>query len=252
MKNVLTINSIFKLILKHKYYFIITFVLTCIFTLMHVSIVKKKYETFIYIRMSPEYLTLNRNNLTEKSSSRVYLKLFEEKFFDKKKLILFLGLDYFNKIFKTRKDSNIAFLDNEYLKIEVVGEGGGDFMKIFIDSNDLKFIKTFLNYLNRLNFELTKETIEREAYFLIDMQDVIDNKNINLNPDLIALIKDQKKGVKLKKYILDNNIQIFSIDHPAEPKLIYPIITQFFINYFLVLNIIIFLFLFLKEKKIKI
>ena len=41
MKNVLAINSIFKLILKHKHYYIITFVLTCVFTLMHASSVKK-------------------------------------------------------------------------------------------------------------------------------------------------------------------------------------------------------------------
>ena len=248
MKNILTINSIFKFILKHKYYFIITFVLSCIFTLMHVSSVNKKYETFIYIRMSPEYLTLNKNNIIEKSSSRVYLKLFEEKFFEKKKLILFLGLDYFNKIFKTRKDSNIAFLDNKYLKIEV----GDDFMKIFIDSSDLKFIQIFLNYLNQLNFELSQETIDREAYLQIDIEDVLDNKNINLNSELINSIKVQKKEARLKKYMLDNSIKIFSIDRPTEPKLIYPIITQFFINYFLVLNIIIFLFLFLKERKIKI
>ena len=81
------------------------------------------------------------------------------------------------------------------------------------------------------------------------MQDVVDNKNLNLNPDLVALIKEQKREAKLKKYILDNNLQLFLIDIPTEPKLIYPIITQLFINYFLVLNVILFLFLFLKERK---
>lgn len=252
MKNVLAINSIFKLILKHKYYYIITFVLTCVFTLMHASSVKKKYETFIYVHISPTYYAVKSPTyhavkppayLKEDKSFRVYLKLFEERFFDKKKLISFFGLDYYNNIFKTTKDANIVFRNNDFLKIDVAD----NFIKIFIDSNDLKFIQIFTNYLNRLNFELTKEIIEIEAYSQIDMQDVVDNKNLNLNPDLVALIKEQKREAKLKKYILDNNLQLFLIDNPTEPKLIYPIITQLFINYFLVLNVI--LFLFLKERK---
>ena len=245
MKNVLAINSIFKLILKHKYYYIITFVLTCVFTLMHASSVKKKYETFIYVHISPTYYAIKSPGYLEEKSFRVYLKLFEERFFDKKKLISFFGLDYYNNIFKTTKDANIVFRNNDFLKIDVAD----NFIKIFIDSNDLKFIQIFTNYLNRLNFELTKEIIEIEAYSQIDMQDVVDNKNLNLNPDLVALIKEQKRVAKLKKYILDNNLQLFLIDNPTEPKLIYPIITQLFINYFLVLNVILFLFLFLKERK---
>lgn len=245
MKNVLAINSIFKLILKHKYYYIITFVLTCVFTLMHASSVKKKYETFIYVHISPTFHVVKTTAYLKDKSFRVYLNLFEERFFDKKKLISFFGLDYYNNIFKTTKDPNIVFRNNDFLKIDVAD----NFIKIFIDSNDLKFIQIFTNYLNRLNFELTKEINEIEVYSQIDMQDVVDNKNLNLNPDLVALIKEQKREAKLKKYMLDNNLQLFLIDIPTEPKLIYPIITKLFINYFLVLNVILFLFLFLKERK---
>ena len=79
----------------------------------------------------------------------------------------------------------------------------------------------------------------------------MNNIEVSNSTNLYDLVIEQKKVEKLQKYILENNVKLFSINYATLPELIYPKKINIFINYFLALFITTFVFVLLKETKFK-
>ena len=120
MKDAFTIEYVFKLIIKYKYYFITTIVLAYVLASLHVLNVNKNYETFINIKMSPEYLSIDEN--IKKSDFIIYGQMFEEEFFDEENLNSFFDSETSNIVNKINKNSNTKFLKIPGVKIKVLDD----------------------------------------------------------------------------------------------------------------------------------
>jgi hypothetical protein len=256
MRKTLLINDIYRTILKHKYYVILAIILSIIFTSLHFSIVNKKYLSEIKLRLSPEYLLINKKANKSKEFN-IYATMFKEEFFKEKNLINFLDPKYLDMTRNLKIKSGVRFQKNNKVKIELKE----DLINIKINSNDIIYVKNLLDYIRKINFKLAREIIEQNRYFLININEILKKENtLKFSTDdvkffsfqnLYSLTIEQKNIENLEKYILKNNMGIFSINYPTVPELVYPIKFKLFINYFIFFVTITVLILYIIETRLK-
>ena len=255
LKEELLIEDILKFLFRYKYYFLVAIISALISTLIHVSIVKKIYKSFINIKLSPDYLSIVQNV----RDFKIYADNYEKNFFDQNELSDFFKDETLNIVSNIDLNSSNKFLKNNK-KIEL--EKSENLIRVIINSNNIQLISKLYDYSQRINLVQTREFFDREQYFEINFDDIIskieDYSNINgsyvelLNfKDYFDLLKAKEQEVRVKEYVLINNIKIFNIDYPSKPELIYPIKLKFFINYFILFNIITILFLIYYNKSKK-
>lgn len=257
LKEELLIEDILKFLFRYKYYFLVAIISALISTLIHVSVVKKIYKSFINIKLSPDYLSIVQNV----RDFKIYADNYEKNFFDQNELSDFFKDETLNIVSNIDLNSSNKFLKNNK-KIEL--EKSENLIRVIINSNNIQLISKLYDYSQRINLVQTREFFDREQYFEINFDDIkkkIENySNINgsyeevLNfKDYFDLLRINEKKVKVKEYILVNNIKIFNISYPSKPELIYPKKLKFFINYFILFNIItiFYLIFFNKAKKNK-
>ena len=264
MKQAFTIEIFFKLILKYKYYFIIAVALSIFFTTAHILKVNKKYVSLINLKLSPDYFSIFEINeftsiedLTKFGKFRTFGNLFIEEFFDEENLNNLFDPKFVKMTSKTEIISDVKLRKKSNVEIKIFEE----YLEIKVFTNNLTYIKELTNYITKINHKITEEIIEQRKYFLINLNEMLNDKNIryfNMNnievsnsTNLYDLVIEQKKVEKLQKYILENNVKLFSINYATLPELIYPKKINIFINYFLALFITTFVFVLLKETKFK-
>ena len=243
----LEIENIFKLIIRYKYYFIAAIIGSYIVTSIHVSNVNKFYRSFIHIIISPDYLSLYQDKRSFNDTVfNTYANFFKKEFFNENNLNNFFDDQSLLKISNIGFDKGVKFLKkNQNVEIKI----HQDFFEIEINSNDIKLIEKLFDYSKSINSLQAKKIFNRDKYFEINIADVLykfqENTNVNesyielLNfKDYFDLYREKERDVRKKKYMIDNNLNIFKINYPTAPELIYPIKYKFFINYFLVFNII--------------
>lgn len=255
LKEELAIENILKFLFRYKYYFLVAIISALISTLIHVSNVKKIYKSIINIKLSPEYLSIDQ----DVSEFKIFADNYEKNFFDQNELSDFFKDETLNMVSNIDLISSTKFMkSNKKIKFKKYQ----DFIEIIINSNNIQLISKLYDYSERINLLQSRNFFERKQYFEINIDDIIskieESSNINgsyvelLNfKDYFDLLKAKEQEVRVKEYVLINNIKIFNIDYPSKPELIYPIKLKFFINYFILFNIITTLFLIYYNKSKK-